>query len=117
MKTDIEQAEWASYFTEYTRRNEGRPTRLEVIGGVGDDDFWLECGIPLTGIDTETRGKDAPRVEIMLGGGSSRQSENHLTRNIARVRRVTPETSADGQDEGLEIEDVEGIKTILRFET
>lgn len=116
MKENIEQAQWPIFFTEYVRRNEGRPTRLEVIGGNVEDDFWLECGVPLTGIDTDTQGRDAPHVEIMLGGEPGRQGEKHLTRNISRVRRVTPEVSEDGRDQGLEIEDVEGIKTILRFE-
>lgn len=117
MKVDIQPTQWASYLSEYTQRNEGRPTRLEVIGGADDDDFWLECGLRLTGIDTETHGKDAPRVEIMLGGRSAREGGDHVTRSIARVRRVTPETSEDGRDQGLEIENAEAITTILRFET
>jgi len=116
MRQDIEQTQWPDYLAEYTRRNEGRPTRLEVIGGVDEDDFWLECGLPLTGIDTETHGKDAPRIEIMLGGGSAFQIENHLTRSIARVCRVTPEISEDGRDQGVEFEDAESVRTILRFE-
>ena len=117
MRKDIEQTQWTNYLAEYTRRNRGRPTRLEVIGGVDGDDFWLECGLPLTGIDTDTHGKDAPLVEIMLGGRSAQESDKHVTRSIARVRRVTPETSEDGRDQGLEIEDSESVTTILRFET
>lgn len=117
MRKDIERAEWDKYLTDYSRRNRGRPTRLEVIGGADDEDFWLECGLPLTGIDTDTHGKGAPCVEIMLGGGSAQESEKHVTRSIARVRRVTPETSEDGRDQGLEIEDAEAVTTILRFET
>lgn len=117
MRNDIEPTQWTNYLTEYTRRNRGRATRLEVIGGADGDDFWLECGLPLTGIGTDTHGKDAPRVEIMLGGGSAHESDKHVTRSIARVRRVTPETSEDGRDQGLEIEDSDAVTTILRFET
>lgn len=116
MRQDIEQTRWSDYLAEYSRRNVGRPTRLEVIGGANGDDFWLECGLPLTGIDTESRGKDAPRVEIMLGGGSAVDAKNHLTRSITRVRRVTPDTGKDGRDHGLEFEDSENVRTILRFE-
>ena len=37
MKENIETTRWADYLNEYTRRNEGRPTRLEVIGENGRD--------------------------------------------------------------------------------
>lgn len=117
MRKDIEQTQWTSYLADYTRRNEGRPTRLEVIGGTVDDDFWLECGLRLTGIDTDTRGTDSPHVEIMLGGRTARDADNHLTRRISCVRRITPETSDGGRDQVLEIEDANATTTILRFET
>jgi len=52
----------------------------------------------------------------MLGGVSPRD-ERHLTHTIERAARVITKTSADGQDEALEIEDADGIKTLLRFES
>ena len=117
MRVDIEPTNWANYLIEYTRRNEGRPTRLEVIGGDDNDDFWLECGLRLTGIDADTRGADAPRVEIMLGGLFEPNGTNHVTRSIARVQRITPQTAENGRDTGIEIEDADSVTTILRFET
>jgi hypothetical protein len=117
MKENIETTRWADYLNEYTRRNEGRPTRLEVIGGADNDDFWLECGLRLTGIDADTRGADAPRVEIMLGGVFEPDGTNHFTRSISNVRRVTPEIGENGRDKGIEFEDAKAVTTILRFET
>lgn len=116
MREDIESTKWPNYFKEYTLRNDGRPTRLEVRGRVDEEDFWLECGLPLIGIDIDTHDKDTPRVEIMLGGGTAHQRDNHVTRSIACVRRVTLEKSADGRDQGLEIEDADAVTTILWFE-
>lgn len=117
MRVDIEAGQWADYLSEYTRRNEGRPTRLQVIGGTHDDDFWLECGLRLTGIDSDSHGTDAPKVEIMLGGLFALDGTKHLTRSISKVRRITPETGENGKDTGLEIEDADSVTTILRFET
>jgi hypothetical protein len=36
---------------------------------------------------------------------------------ITNVARVTPNRTADGRDESLEIEDEQGEKNLLRFET
>lgn len=50
-------------------------------------------------------------------GGESLSDERHLTHTIARATRVTPKTGADGRDDALEIEDADGVKTLLRFES
>ena len=57
-----------------------RPTRLEVLGPVGEveSDFWLEDGLRLAGIDLDADGDRGTCVEIMLQPPSA-SSKNHMT--------------------------------------
>jgi len=111
---EIERGHWAGFFDEFSRRNWSRATRLETFGDLGAQEE--ERTLPLNGISVEETGAGAPRIEIMLGGESP-TDERHLTHTIARAARVTPKTDADGRDEALEIEDADGVKTLLRFES
>ena len=64
----------------------------------------------------ETKGDDAPRIEIALGGETAKE-ERHMTHMIGRVRSIMIKMGADLREEALLIEDEEGTKTILHFET
>jgi len=111
---EIERGKWAAFFGEFSKRNRSRATRLETFGDLGAQEE--ERNLPLNGISVEESGADAPRIEIMLGGVSP-SDERHLTHTIARAAHVFPKTDDDGRDEALEIEDADGVKTLLRFET
>jgi hypothetical protein len=108
-------AGWRAYLREFSGRNAARLTRLGVIKADGvTEDFWLEDGLPLVGVDIDTKGNDAPLVEIMLGArGEAGRSMTHAVR---RVRKVGIKLAADGSDEGLDVEDGGGVTTVLRFE-
>lgn len=114
MSEEIRRDRWRTYFDQFSKRNQFRPTRLQIFGemGVQEEERFL----PLNGISVEETGHNAPRIEIMLGGGSP-DDERHLTHAIARASQVTPKLAADGMDEALEIKDGDGVKTLLRFET
>ena len=114
MPGEIERGEWVSFFGDFSKRNQSRATRLETFSDLGAQEE--EQNLPLNGVSVEETGADAPRIEIMLGGVSP-SDERHLTHTIERAARVITKTSADGQDEALEIEDADGIKTLLRFES
>ena len=124
MLEEIKRNEWEVFFRAFNGRNETRPTRLEVLGGVGPErtdsripvetDYWLEDGLPLTGVSLEPEGKGAPRVEIMLGGEAAGHAE-HLTRTVTGAQRVKRTIGEDGRESALEIEDGEGAVTILHF--
>jgi len=114
MPGEIERGEWVSFFGDFSKRNQSRATRLETFGDLGAQEE--EQNLPLNGVSVEETGADAPRIEIMLGGVSP-SDERHLTHTIKRAARVITKTSADGQDEAIEIEDADGIKTLLRFES
>ena len=93
-----------------------RPTRLAVFAGEPGsmEDYWIEDGLPLAGIDLDEHDEDSPHVEIMLGDASAPDSR-HMTHIVTGVRRVKLELGAGGND-GLDLEDANGEVTLLRFE-
>jgi len=111
---EINRGQWAEFFSEFSKRNRARATRMETFSDLGAQEE--ERDLPLKGISVEENGTDAPRIEIMLGGASP-DDERHLTQVIARAVHVFPKTAADGTDEALEIEDANGVKTLLIFES
>ena len=111
---EIDRSQWAAFFGEFSKRNLSRATRLETFGDLGAQEE--EKNLPLNGVSVDEAGADAPRIEIMLGGESP-GDERHLTHTIARAARIFTKTSADGHDEALEIEDADGVKTLLQFES
>jgi hypothetical protein len=113
MKKNIDRSVWINYFNEFTRRNQWRPTRLEVFGDLGAQE--LEHGLLLEGIALETDNSAFPSVDIMLGANEAIEPR-HLTHVIANVQQITPKRGLDGRDEALEIVSGEGYRNLLRFE-
>jgi hypothetical protein len=112
MQDETKRENWTEYFKGFSKRNQGRSTKLEVFGEIGAQ--REERYLPLAGVSVEDSGKDAPRIEIMLGGDGD--DPRHLTHTITRVSRVLRKLGADGRDEAIEIEDAGGAKTVLQFE-
>lgn len=115
MRKNIEPLSWQADLAAFGKRNNLRPTRLEVLGPASEveSDFWLEDGLLLAGIDLDTA-KTGTDIEIMLQAPTA-SGKNHMTHTVAGVKRLELET-ADGRDKALEIEDEEGRVTIMRFE-
>ena len=113
MKDYIDRSVWINYFSEFTRRNQMRPTRLEVFSELGAQEE--ERGLPFAGIALEPNGGALPSVEIMLGGHDAIEPR-HLTHVIANVQEITPKQGPDGRDEALEIISAQGETSLLRFE-
>jgi hypothetical protein len=110
MNEKLDHLDWANYFNEFTKRNQSRPTKLEVFGEAGAQEE--ERGMPFTGISIEQKHGN-PRVEIMLGDLSGTR---HLTHVVSNVHQITPKLGLDGRDEALEIVSAEGETSLLRFE-
>lgn len=110
MNEKLDHVYWANYFNEFTKRNQSRPTKLEVFGDAGAQEE--EHGLPFTGISIEEQ-DGTPRVQIMLGDESG---PRHLTHVVSNVRQITPKLGLDGRDEALEIVSAEGETSLLRFE-
>lgn len=117
MRKNIEPLSWPSDLAAFGKRNNLRPTRLEVLGAAREveSDFWLEDGLLLAGVDLDTDCERGPCIEIMLEAPSA-SSKNHMTHTVAGVKRLELETT-DDRDAALEIEDGEGRVTIMHFES
>jgi len=109
----IEPDQWKTFLDEFSKRNQLRATRLEVVGELGDQEE--EKYLPLIGVSFEAKGSGAGSVEVILGGEST-ADERHLEHTISKVQRIAPLIGVTGFEDGLGFEDQEGGKTLLLFE-
>lgn len=109
----IEQGQWKDFLNEFSKRNQFRPTRLEIVGesGVYEEEKYL----PLVGVSFETKGAAAGSVLITMGGESAKE-ERYVEHVIAQVHRIAPLIGQTGFEDGLGFEDREGGKTLLLLE-
>jgi hypothetical protein len=115
MQGEIERSQWKTFLDEFSKRNQMRPTRLEIIGGdVGAQEE--ENLLPLVGVSFEAKGSARGSVEIILGGETA-ADPRHVTHTVPDVERIVPIVGISALEDGLGIEDKEGAKTLLRFET
>lgn len=88
---------WAVRLREFSRRNAGRSTRLEI----DHDELgaqWQEVSLTLRGVGVDPRDG---RIEIMLDDGE--RAGAHLTHSIRAVTDVNVLTGTDGRDRVLRI--------------
>lgn len=111
----IEQNRWKHFLDDFTKRNQFRPTRLEVLGSdVGAQPE--EAFLPLVGVSLELKGSEAGEVIVILGGETARD-QRHVERHIEHVERITPLIDdSSGMEQGVGFEDADGDKTLLIFE-
>ena len=109
----IERDQWKSFLEDFSKRNQMRATRLEVVGEIGAQEE--EKYLPLIGVSFEPKGSEAGSVEIILGGETAKDAR-HVEHLVENVQRVAPLIGPDGLEEGLGFEDADGVKTILLFE-
>jgi hypothetical protein len=112
MNDNLERDSWAPYLTKFSKRNEARPTWLQVLGEAGAQSE--EQGLPLVGISIEEKGANSPRIQIMLGGHDAVETR-HLTHMISNVDRVTRRVGSDGRDDAIEFVDKHGEASLLIF--
>ena len=117
MSVEVNKKGWAKILKFFSDQNQGRLTRLGVFKDANDaaTDEWIEIGLPLLGIDADTREGSAAAVEIMLGD-TAQKDARHYTHNILNAQQVRLYFSPDGSRDAVKIEDAEGTMTVLRFE-
>lgn len=104
----IRPADWVVALREFTLRNAGRPTTLEV----DEPDLGVqrpERDLPLRGVSYDPRDR---RVEIMLGDMGLEGA--HLTHGIGGVGSIDLLVGDDGRDRVLRIAG-DGRQTLLRL--
>lgn len=108
---------WDIFIEEFNKQNRMRLTRLgEIKATEMLHEYWIEDDLPLAGVDLNTEGEDAPLIDIMLGGAEE-DVGRRMTHTVRRARKLRIQLTINRQEEGLEIEDAEGVTTILRFES
>ena len=109
----IEKDQWKTFLDEFSKRNQLRATRLEIVGEIGAQEE--EEYLPLIGVSLETKGTAAGSVEVILGGESP-ADDRHVEHMISKVQKIAPLIGVSGFEDGLGFEDQEGGKTLLLFE-
>jgi hypothetical protein len=109
----IERNRWKNFLDEFTKRNQFRATRLEIVGEIGAQEEAQY--LPLVGVTLERKGSEAGSIEVVLGGETAKDHRRveHL---IQSPERIAPLIGPSGFEEGLGFEDKEGGKTLLTFE-
>lgn len=94
--TPADRGEWPRLLKEFTRRNAGRATRLEV----DDPELgaqWAELELHFRGVAYEPR---YGRVELMLSDGTP---ADHLTHSVEAVTDLDVSRADDGSDAVLRV--------------
>ena len=120
MNATMKQHSWAAFLKLFTEQNRNRPTRLgvfELRDGGEIIDYWIESGLPLTGIDLDEKGVNGlPDIQILLGDRTQMDPSLNMTHRVNAVRSVKFVLGCDGTADGLEILDAERNTSVLRFE-
>ena len=107
---ELERSRWVEVLDDFTRRNVGRQTRLEVddpeLGAQSQEQHY-----PLLGVTFDTVDQ---RVEIMLGELGA--GEPHLSRSVGGVESLDVLTNRDDQDVALRLKHGNGqtLLTLIR---
>ena len=108
----IEQDRWQNFLDDFSKRNQLRATRLEVVdseAGAGEEEEFL----PLVGVSFEKKGSDAGSIVVILGD----KNDRHVEHRIENVQRIAPLVGEDtGLEAGLGFEDEDGSRTLLLLE-
>jgi Family of unknown function (DUF5335) len=109
----IEQSQWKNFLDEFSKRNQFRPTRLEILNvdGAQEEEQFL----PLVGVSFEAKGAEAGSVLVTMGGETV-NDDRYVEHRIAKVERIAPIIGPTGFEDGLGFEDREGGKTLLLLE-
>jgi hypothetical protein len=111
---EIDRDRWNEFLSDFCKRNENRPTRLEVIGPeTGTQE--LEKFLPLIGMTFEPAGSAVGSIEIILGGLSAEDSR-HMQHVILNTKRLMPITGGRDVEGGIGAEAEDGTLTLLTFE-
>src|SRR5712691_12490862 len=102
----IDRSQWETFLDEFSKRNQLRPTRLEVVGDIGAQE--QEAFLPFVGVSVDTKGSGD--IDIALGGETAAE-ERQLTHHISNVARIAPLIGTTGVEEGLGIEDRDPVAT------
>ncbi len=107
---ELPREEWKPFLNEFSTLHQGEKASLEVIGDdVGDQEE--ANSLPFVGVSVDTKGSEAGAIMIMLGT----EADDHLEHLIVTPTHLRIKVDGDLEQDVLEIEDEDGIKTILHL--
>ena len=114
MSDYLDPAEWSELLAGFSDRNRFRRARFETFGRGGVVEEEQEAR--LEKINLNLTGNDAPRVTVIRLDNST-PTQVEMVTTIPRVRRISPQFDVDDSEDGLEIEDMDGLLSVLRLES
>lgn len=114
MRDEIKREHWQEFCREFSERNQARPTHLKVFGRIVDGQEL--SFLPFAGIRYEKVPRVAHLIQIMFVDNTVNRARP-VSHTISHVTHLLVKQSPEGGDEALEIEDVNGVKRLLHFET
>jgi hypothetical protein len=105
---------WGALLTGFSKRNRFRRARFETFRGAEVVEEEQEAR--LENITSSLTGAGAPLVVITRVDNSNAALAEIVT-TIPHVRRISPQLDVDGSEDGLEIEDINGVLSLLRLES
>jgi Family of unknown function (DUF5335) len=107
---EIPRHEWTPFFDGFSTLHEGWIVIVEVLGAeIGDQEEAIR--LPLAGVTAEVKGGVA-RIEIIVGNRADGHAVLRIIETPEHVWFKQPEISGD---EAIEIEDENGLKTLVTF--
>jgi hypothetical protein len=114
MTNYLDPAKWGALLEGFSKRNRFRRARFETFGGAEVVEEEQESR--LQNITVTLNDAGAPLVTITRLDSSNAAPADMVT-TIPRVRRISPQIDVDGSEDGLEIEDINGVLSVLRLES
>jgi hypothetical protein len=114
MVNDLDPAKWGALLAGFSKRNRFRRARFETFRGA--EVVEEEQETRLENITLALSGAGAPLVIVTRVDNSNATLAEMIT-TIPHVRRISPQLDVDGSEDGLEIEDINGVLSLLRLES
>lgn len=109
MNYEIKNENWADFFESLSKRRYEWKTKIEILNADLGDQTLTE-GLPLNGVTVETN-DDRTSIDISVGGNT----DAHQTHTVQNPSRVAFLPSADNHGDVIDIEEVDGTKTLITF--
>ena len=106
---EIPREAWVHRLNEFTAIHEGWLVSLDVLGPEIGAQPEID-NLPLLGVSADRVDHDGT-----IAVSVARSATEHFTHIIHAVTRIYVERTDDGADAALQIESVDGTKTIVRF--
>jgi hypothetical protein len=111
---DVAPKHWSEFLSDFSKRNEKKPTRLENVSFELGSQVLEKC-LPLVGVTFEPKGSETGSVEIILGGVSA-DGARQMEHVVLNTTRIMPLTGYHGVEDGIGFESEDGTRTLLIFE-